>query len=134
RRADMQCIGVSCAQVPRRYELCRPDMRVLLKPVVACVDCIVIVFAPRLEPNANLIDRYLIAAEHAGIQPLLLLNKADLVDESNADVIDALLNVYRILRYSLTAQTDVNGLAMDEMSGAMDRHGTDVSGQSGAGK
>ena len=52
-----------------------------LKPVAANVDRIVIVFAPRPEPHANLIDRYLIAAEHAGIQPLLLLNKADLVDE-----------------------------------------------------
>ncbi|MGV8481891.1 GTPase RsgA, partial [Pseudomonas aeruginosa] len=70
------------AQLPRSSELCRPDMRGLLKPVAANVDRIVIVFAPRPEPHANLIDRYLIAAEHAGIQPLLLLNKADLVDES----------------------------------------------------
>ncbi len=99
-RAGNQGIGVIVAQLPRRSELCRPDMRGLLKPVAANVDRIVIVFAPRPEPHANLIDRYLIAAEHAGIQPLLLLNKADLVDESNAEGIDALLNVYRTLGYT----------------------------------
>ena len=33
---------------------------------------IVIVFAPMPEPHANLIDRYLVAAEHAGIRPQLL--------------------------------------------------------------
>ena len=49
--------------------------------IAANVDMIVIVFAPMPEPHANLIDRYLVAAEHAGIRPLLLLNKADLIEQ-----------------------------------------------------
>ncbi|EML6193461.1 TPA: small ribosomal subunit biogenesis GTPase RsgA [Pseudomonas aeruginosa] len=133
-RAGNQGIGVIVAQLPRHSELCRPDMRGLLKPVAANVDRIVIVFAPRPEPHANLIDRYLIAAEHAGIQPLLLLNKADLVDESNAEGIDALLNVYRTLGYPLIEVSAFNGLAMDELRGALDGHVSVFVGQSGVGK
>jgi ribosome biogenesis GTPase len=80
-RAGNQGIGVIVAQLPRSTELCRPDSRGQLKPVAANVDMIVIVFAPLPEPHANLIDRYLVAAEHAGIRPLLLLNKFDLIDD-----------------------------------------------------
>lgn len=117
-RAGNQGIGVIVAQLPRRSELCRPDMRGLLagggqrRPHRHRL-------RPRPEPHANLIDRYLIAAEHAGIQPLLLLNKADLVDESNAEGIDALLNVYRTLGYPLIEVSAFNGLAMDELRGAL---------------
>ena len=64
-RAGNQGIGVIVAQLPRNTELCRPDSRGQLKPVAANVDMIVIVFAPLPEPHANLIDRYLVAAEHA---------------------------------------------------------------------
>jgi len=90
-RAGNQGIGVIVAQLPRTTELRRPDSRGQLKPVAANVDLIVIVFAPMPEPHANLIDRYLVAAEHAGIRPLLLLNKADLIDEQNAPALNALL-------------------------------------------
>jgi len=100
-RPGNQGIGVIVAQLPRHSELCRPDMRGQLKPVAANVDLIVIVFAPLPEPHANLIDRYLIAAEHAGIAPLLLLNKADLIDEHNEVALNRLLDVYRQLDYPL---------------------------------
>ena len=82
-RSGNQGHGVIVAQLPRHSELCRPDMRGLLKPVAANVDLIVIVFAPLPHPHANLIDRYLVAAEHAGIRPLLLLNKADLLTQED---------------------------------------------------
>src|SRR5690606_19195767 len=98
-RAGNQGHGVIVAQLPRSSELCRPDMRGQLKPVAANVNQIVIVFAPLPHPHANLIDRYLIAAEHAGIRPLLLLNKADLIDEENAAHLNSLLATYRQLGY-----------------------------------
>ena len=61
-RAGIQGNGVIVAQLPRRSEICRPDMRGQLKPVAANVDRLVIVFAPLPTPHANLIDRYLVAA------------------------------------------------------------------------
>ena len=133
-RAGNQGIGVIVAQLPRSSELCRPDMRGVLKPVAANVDQIVIVFAPLPEPHANLIDRYLIAADHAGIRPLLLLNKADLIDEGNSAKLDALLGVYRALGYPLLEVSAHNGLAMDSLRTLLDDHVSVFVGQSGVGK
>ncbi|WP_443190626.1 small ribosomal subunit biogenesis GTPase RsgA [Pseudomonas indica] len=133
-RPGNQGDGVIVAQLPRTSELCRPDMRGLLKPVAANVDQIVIVFAPRPEPHANLIDRYLIAAEHAGISPLLLLNKADLVDEENAASLDALLNVYRQLDYPLLEVSAHQGGGMADLQTKLDGHVSVFVGQSGVGK
>lgn len=133
-RPGNQGDGVIVAQLPRTSELCRPDMRGLLKPVAANVDQIVIVFAPRPDPHANLIDRYLIAAEHAGISPLLLLNKADLVDEENAASLDALLNVYRQLDYPLLEVSAHQGGGMADLQTKLDGHVSVFVGQSGVGK
>ncbi len=133
-RAGNQGIGVIVAQLQRSSELCRPDMRGVLKPVAANVDQIVIVFAPLPEPHANLIDRYLIAADHAGIRPLLLMNKADLVDEGNAAKLDALLDVYRALDYPLLEVSAHNGNAMDDLRAALDGRVSVFVGQSGVGK
>ncbi|WP_440467479.1 small ribosomal subunit biogenesis GTPase RsgA [Pseudomonas sp. YH-1] len=133
-RPGNQGIGVIVAQLPRTSELRRPDMRGVLKPVAANVDRIVIVFAPRPEPHANLIDRYLVAAEHAGIKPLLLLNKADLIDEDNAPFLDSLLGTYRELGYPLLEVSAANGLALDALRAALNEHVSVFVGQSGVGK
>ena len=66
--------GVVIAQYPRNSELCRPDNRGNLRPIAANIDRIAIVIAPYPEPHANLIDRYLVAAEHQAIEPLIILN------------------------------------------------------------
>jgi ribosome biogenesis GTPase len=133
-RAGNQGIGVIVAQLPRHSELCRPDMRGQLKPVAANVDQIVIVFAPLPHPHANLIDRYLIAAEHAGIPSLLLLNKADLIDDENAAMLDTLLGVYRELGYPLLEVSASSGAGMSELMQRLDGRISVFVGQSGVGK
>ncbi len=133
-RAGNQGIGVIVAQLPRSTELCRPDSRGQLKPVAANVDLIVIVFAPAPEPHANLIDRYLVAAEHAGIRPLLLLNKADLIDDDNAPALNALLAVYRQLGYPLLEVSAHHGNGMEQLQAMLDGHISVFVGQSGVGK
>lgn len=133
-RDSNQGSGVIVAQLPRSSELCRPDMRGMLKPVAANVDQIVIVFAPLPHPHANLIDRYLIAAEHAGIHPLLLLNKADLVDEQNSAMLDDLLGVYRHLGYPLLEVSAHQGGGMEDLTARLDGHISVFVGQSGVGK
>ncbi|MGK9066685.1 small ribosomal subunit biogenesis GTPase RsgA [Stutzerimonas chloritidismutans] len=133
-RPGNQGIGVIVAQLPRHSELCRPDTRGQLKPVAANVDLIVIVFAPLPEPHANLIDRYLVAAEHAGIAPLLLLNKADLIDAHNQPALDALLSVYRTLGYPLLEVSAHDGAGMDALRQRLDGQVSVFVGQSGVGK
>jgi ribosome biogenesis GTPase len=133
-RAGNQGIGVIVAQLPRSTELCRPDSRGQLKPVAANVDLIVIVFAPLPEPHPNLIDRYLVAAEHAGITPLLLLNKADLIDAQNGPALEALLAVYRQLGYPLLEVSAHEGGGMQALQERLNGHVSVFVGQSGVGK
>lgn len=71
--------GVVEARQTRSSLLARPDIRGKMKSVAANVDQMFIVLAPEPEPQANLIDRYLVAAQHAGIQALLVINKWDLM-------------------------------------------------------
>ncbi|WP_434456960.1 small ribosomal subunit biogenesis GTPase RsgA [Stutzerimonas urumqiensis] len=125
--------GVIVAQLPRRSELCRPDSRGQLKPVAANVDRIVIVFAPIPEPHANLIDRYLVAAEHAGIEPLLLLNKADLIAPDDSQL-PQLLGAYRQLGYRILEVSAHDGAGLDALQIELDDHTSVFVGQSGVGK
>lgn len=74
------------------------------------------------------------AAEHAGIRPLLLLNKADLIDDANAASIDALLDTYRQLGYPLLEVSAHQGSGMQELQARLDGHVSVFVGQSGVGK
>lgn len=98
-------LGVITALHPRSSLLSRPDRYHKLKPVAANVSLIVIVFAPMPEPSAGLIDRYLVACKTADIEPLLVLNKADLLS-TDSTALD-LLKEYEALGYrSCITQSD----------------------------
>ena len=127
-------LGVVGARLPRHSELQRPDRYGDMKTVAANIDRILIVIAPYPEPFANAIDRYLIAAETTGIQPLLLLNKIDLVDDSNRDHLEDLLRPYPELGYRVLKLSTKTGEGMDELLATL-AEGTSVFvGQSGVGK
>jgi len=66
--------------LPRTSLLMRAD-GVRTKELAANVDRVVVVFAPRPAFNERFIWRALIAADAAGIAPLIVLNKIDLDDE-----------------------------------------------------
>lgn len=133
-RPANQGAGVIVAQLPRHSELCRPDMRGQLKPVASNVDQIVIVFAPLPEPHANLIDRYLVAASHAGIKPLLLLNKADLLDGEHGGKARELLSVYKKLGYAILDVSAEAGDGLDQLQELLKDKISVFVGQSGVGK
>lgn len=99
------------------------------KLLAANVTQIVIVLAAKPSFYPELVDRCLAAAEAEGIQPLILLNKADLPESS-----DALqrLRLYEQLGYRvlpLSAKQDISPL-MPHLHG----HTTVLVGQSGMGK
>jgi ribosome biogenesis GTPase / thiamine phosphate phosphatase len=80
---------------PRRSQLVRraPGHARRAKVIVANVDRVVIVFAAASpDPNARLVDRFLVIAEANQLDPLIVLNKTDLVD---AAAVDAFLRPYR---------------------------------------
>jgi ribosome biogenesis GTPase len=125
--------GVVVAQLDRESVLCRPDTQGNLKPVAANIDQIVIVLAPLPEPHANLIDRYLVAAETVGIEPVILLNKTDLLTDCR-EQIDALLAIYPTLGYRVLRASCETSDGMSELQAALDGRTSVFVGQSGVGK
>lgn len=123
-------LGIITAIHPRQSLLTRPDRYHKVKPVAANVSLIVVVFSAFPEVAPSLIDRYLVACEDAGITALLVLNKMDLVKES--DPILELVQEYKNLGYEvlLTQSTgDVSELA-NRLAGET----VAFVGQSGVGK
>ena len=74
--------GVITAVTARQNVLHRPDIKGQLRPVAANIQLLLVVFAPEPAPQSNLLDRYLVAAEHIGVEAALVLNKADLLNDA----------------------------------------------------
>ena len=84
--------------LPRRSVLSRPDPRDASseRVVAANIDAVVIVVSvvsPPLHPR--LIDRYLVAVEHGGADPIIAVNKADLLEGAALEDELARLDPYR---------------------------------------
>lgn len=128
-------IGVVVAREPRHSELRRPDAYGKLKPIAANIDQILVVIAPFPEPHANLVDRYLVASEAVGIEPVLLLNKSDLLDQDPVlgARMQALLAIYPGLGYRLLEVSSQSGSLALLNQTLQDRISIFV-GQSGVGK
>lgn len=100
--------------------------------VVANVDQLLIVSA-LAEPGLKLplIDRYLISAVRGGIRPVIVLNKADLVDLAPYQWI---IGLYTQLGYEVVATSAADGRGVDRLQTILAQGTTAFSGQSGVGK
>ena len=128
-------MGVVVAQRERHSVLSRPDPYGKLKPVAANIDQILLVIAPFPEPHANLIDRYLVAAEVVGIEPVILLNKMDLLtaDPTRQTTMNELLAIYPTLGYRVL-RTSIKDSGLEELHSALRARTSVFVGQSGVGK
>lgn len=131
---DEDGLGVVSALEPRESVLKRPDPYGNLKPVAANVDRLVITFAPLPTPSSALLDRYLVAAALSGITPLLLLNKADLIDEVTRPLLDELRDLYEPLGYDWLEVSAHAGDGLAPLRTALAGHTAVFVGQSGVGK
>jgi ribosome biogenesis GTPase len=127
-------IGVVVARQPRQTELLRPDPYGAVKAVAANIDQIVLVVAPLPEPHASTIDRYLVAAEVVAIEPVILLNKSDLVTADNQEVIDDLLTPYSALGYRVLQASCKHQDGLAALRQTLDNRTSVFVGQSGVGK
>lgn len=100
--------------------------------LVANVDQIVIVAAlaePFLKPH--LVDRYLVAASMGKLQPIVCLNKADLVDSADFQTI---LGMYRQLGILALFTSAATGQGIEPLREQLHGRQTVFAGQSGVGK
>ena len=72
----------------RKTVLTRPDFYDGVKPVAANIDQIIIVSSVIPALSLNIIDRYLVASEDVGIEPVILLNKVELLNDSEREDVE----------------------------------------------
>ncbi|WP_299182538.1 small ribosomal subunit biogenesis GTPase RsgA [uncultured Neptuniibacter sp.] len=126
--------GVVVAKLERKSELLRPNPYGDMKPVAANIDFIVITVAVEPTPHANLIDRYLVAAELSGIEPVILLNKTDLLNQENREKIEAMLQRYRDIGYEVLLASSSSDEGLSDLKTKLDQRISVFVGQSGVGK
>ncbi|MDN4502455.1 small ribosomal subunit biogenesis GTPase RsgA [Alteromonadaceae bacterium BrNp21-10] len=126
--------GVIEAVEPRKTVLTRPDYYDGVKPIAANIDQIIIVSSVLPSLSLNIIDRYLVAAEDVHIQPIILLNKVDLLDENERQAIEKQLQLYRDIGYSLLYLSCKSQEGMDELAILLKDKISVFVGQSGVGK
>jgi len=116
---------------PRTHILSRTS-RGRQQILVANVDQLLIV-ASAAEPNLkpNLIDRFLVEAERMRIEPILCINKIDLIDP--ADLMP-IVGVYGQMGYPVHLVSATTGQGIDRLRHLVAGQESVVAGQSGVGK
>jgi ribosome biogenesis GTPase len=127
-------LGVVVARHDRQCELQRPNMYGELKSVAANIDYMVIVVAPEPHAHRNLIDRYLVAAEVSGIEPVLCLNKIDLVNDENRGHFEALIKDYEAIGYRFVQTSAITEGGLEDLKVLLKDRISVFVGQSGVGK
>lgn len=121
------------AVAPRRTKLSRPAMEHAgadEQVFAANVDVLVVIAAAAKPPfRPGLVDRYLIAAQIGGVEPVLCLNKIDLVDDEPPE-----LQAYRDLGVRVVKTSVVTGEGVDELRAALRGKLSVLAGHSGVGK
>nr|WP_263458522.1 small ribosomal subunit biogenesis GTPase RsgA [Brenneria tiliae] len=126
--------GIVEAVHPRRSVLNRPDFYDGVKPIAANIDQIVIVSAILPELSLNIIDRYLVACETLEVEPLIVLNKIDLLDDEARRFVDGLMDIYRALNYPVIMVSSHTQQGIIELEQALTGRISIFAGQSGVGK
>lgn len=109
-----------------------PRQTQLFRPSVANVDQAVIVQAvAEPPPNALLIDRLLVLAEHAGLEAVVVFNKADLGLDSE---VSELIGVYRNAGYPVITTSAKTGKGLDDLKQVFAGRVSTLAGPSGVGK
>lgn len=132
--SDGDLAGVIEAIEERRSQLTRPDFYDGVKVVAANIDQILMVSAILPEFTPQIIDRYLVACEDMGIEPILVLNKIDLIDDEGLEFINEILDIYRELDYKVHLVSTKTGEGIEELKQVLVGKNNIFVGQSGVGK
>lgn len=105
--------GIIEEVLPRRTRFARSSFRGREQTLVTNLDQLVIVFACA-NPNPDLwrVDRWLVAAETNGLEPLIVANKRDLIDEATfQEQFGEFMRIgYRVIATSVAANIGIDAL------------------------
>jgi len=126
--------GVVVAVQPRVTALTRPAYDGQEKAIAANVTQLVVVLAPQPEPTGYLLDQYLVAAERIGVQGLICLNKADLLDDAARARFHARFSHYEAIGYPVIEISAKTEHGLDPLLDRLRGETSILVGQSGVGK
>ncbi len=126
------------AVAPRRNYIIRraSNLSKAAHIIAANVDCALLV-ATLAHPTTSFtfIDRFLATSEAYNVPAALLINKTDLLDDSESrELLDAVLYLYRSIGYPAMAVSAATGEGLDGLSAFLRDKVTLFSGNSGVGK
>ena len=126
--------GMITEILSRRNKFSRPSSPHHFEQVIASnVDLVIPVFAAASPtPKWGLLDRYLVAAEAAGLPALILIAKFDLT-KGNQEL-EADLEIYRSIGYPIHKVSSQTGEGIDELKGIIQGKLSVLVGKSGVGK
>jgi len=126
--------GLITGILPRRNKFSRPSSPSNFEQIIASnVNLIVPVFsAASPTPKWGLLDRYLVAANAAGLPALILITKLDL-GEDNPDL-DADLEIYQNIGYPIHKVSSNTGAGIAELKDILQGKLSVLVGKSGVGK
>lgn len=118
---------------PRQNLLKRVDGFGHIKSVAANITQLLICLAVKPEPNLFLLDQYLLAAEQQAIDPVIVLNKIDLLKEQVDDPFE-LESIYAKLGYQIAKISTKQMNGFEALRSVFDYNTSVLSGVSGVGK
>lgn len=126
--------GVVSARLERKSVLVRPNFSGEERALAANITRLVIVLAPEPPPSTYLVDQYLVAAENIGVQPLIALNKSDLLSEEALAAFEQEYGHYRTIGYPLIEISAKYDRGLDPLRHQLQNETSILVGQSGVGK
>lgn len=89
---------------------------------------------PSLKPS--LIDRYIIAAEKGNMEPIIIINKIDLLEEYPEEkaLYEEFIQIYKALHFKVIPLSTKTAEGLEELQAVMQGKTSVFSGQSGVGK
>ena len=125
--------GVVTAVRERTTLLSRPDYGGHEKPLAANLTQLVIVAAPSPPPTGYLLDQYLAAAGHFGLRAILVLNKADLLNEEDGELLER-FETYKRIGYRVLHVSTKQHTGEEKLRNSLMNESSILVGQSGVGK
>ena len=107
-----------------------PRKNLFQRPKVSNIDQAFLVTSLKLPDfSLNLLDKFIVLMEINNVEPIICITKSDLVDESELDKINDILDYYRKLDYKVVFNTE-----LDEIKKLLKNKTSVFTGQTGAGK
>jgi ribosome biogenesis GTPase len=126
--------GTILGPLPRKSLLYRPENAHKFKLIAANIDALIMVAAPPPILSEDMIDRYLVAAELLKIQPILLLNKMDLLQDESITQVTQRLACYEKIGYKVIYSSTITRDGLTDLEHFLQDKTCVFVGASGVGK